>query len=512
MSIANQIQRLQNAKAALAVSIRNKGVEVPSATKLDGYAALVDQIQQGGGDTIIVNNNYYSDSATNIIGPDGSILAQYTPEELAALTALPSAPTYNGLTFAGWSMTLEELKASKQGDVMFARYTINDNCLLIAFQVPAGATVRLGTLTAGTVWGETGSGPYSDWTVDWGDNSTYTANLPRTTNFYELESSYSNGVHANLAKHTYQSAGTYLCKISTTGRMTVQAVTGAFPSEGGKGLVRGDTERYVKYIALPKDFAFWACNCGIPDGYSPECLFTTMPGGFVLVDDRWGENNNYPIGYQASQYGALQGANIYGITVRPNKSNFWIHMFTFSKLAAIYSPDGYMPAPTGYTGGGNSGNNWPALFNALELRTIPPIGKVSGEYYDSEEDVTHNWEVDKVIDKAFYNNRYLKHVVIQEGMTELGDNVFNCVNYGSLLEDVQLPSTITKIGAVPFAGTAAKVYLKATTPPTLSSASTIQMGNVHWYVPQESLQLYSEATNWSSLYSSGLVHGYNFNA
>lgn len=49
MSIANELTRLQNAKTALATSIANKGVTVPAATKLDGYAALVDSIQTGGG-------------------------------------------------------------------------------------------------------------------------------------------------------------------------------------------------------------------------------------------------------------------------------------------------------------------------------------------------------------------------------------------------------------------------------------------------------------------------------
>lgn len=49
MSIASEISRLQQAKSDLATSIENKGVTVPAATTLDGYAALVDQIQQGGG-------------------------------------------------------------------------------------------------------------------------------------------------------------------------------------------------------------------------------------------------------------------------------------------------------------------------------------------------------------------------------------------------------------------------------------------------------------------------------
>lgn len=49
MSIASELNRLLQAKSDLATSIAAKGVTVPSATTIDGYAALVDQIQQGGG-------------------------------------------------------------------------------------------------------------------------------------------------------------------------------------------------------------------------------------------------------------------------------------------------------------------------------------------------------------------------------------------------------------------------------------------------------------------------------
>lgn len=48
MSIATEIQRLQTAKADIKTAIEGKGVTVPSSTKLDGYASLIDLIQQGG--------------------------------------------------------------------------------------------------------------------------------------------------------------------------------------------------------------------------------------------------------------------------------------------------------------------------------------------------------------------------------------------------------------------------------------------------------------------------------
>lgn len=49
MSVATEITRIQGAKADLKTSIEAKGVTVPSATLISGYAALVDQISTGGG-------------------------------------------------------------------------------------------------------------------------------------------------------------------------------------------------------------------------------------------------------------------------------------------------------------------------------------------------------------------------------------------------------------------------------------------------------------------------------
>ena len=48
MSISSEITRISNAKTAIAESIANKGVTVPSGTKIDGMATLIDSIQTGG--------------------------------------------------------------------------------------------------------------------------------------------------------------------------------------------------------------------------------------------------------------------------------------------------------------------------------------------------------------------------------------------------------------------------------------------------------------------------------
>ena len=50
MAISDEITRLQQAKADLKTAIENKGVTVPSSTKLGGYADLVNSIEVGGED------------------------------------------------------------------------------------------------------------------------------------------------------------------------------------------------------------------------------------------------------------------------------------------------------------------------------------------------------------------------------------------------------------------------------------------------------------------------------
>lgn len=55
MSVTSEITRLQNAKADLKTAIESKGVTVPSDTKLDGYADLVDSIEQGGVVMMMIN-------------------------------------------------------------------------------------------------------------------------------------------------------------------------------------------------------------------------------------------------------------------------------------------------------------------------------------------------------------------------------------------------------------------------------------------------------------------------
>lgn len=100
MSIATQISRLQDAKAALKSSIEAKGVTVASDATLDAYPALVDSIPSGGGGT----------GDVRFLDYDGSIVQSYSAADFANLAEMPTNPTHEGLTAQGWNWSLADAK------------------------------------------------------------------------------------------------------------------------------------------------------------------------------------------------------------------------------------------------------------------------------------------------------------------------------------------------------------------------------------------------------------------
>lgn len=112
MSIATEIIRLQNAKAALKESIEAKGVTVASDATLDAYPALVDSISSGGSGV----SSKYSEPDVIFFDYDGSVVESYTKDEFLSLSELPENPnhTSEGLVSQGWTKTLSQAKTYVQ--------------------------------------------------------------------------------------------------------------------------------------------------------------------------------------------------------------------------------------------------------------------------------------------------------------------------------------------------------------------------------------------------------------
>ena len=90
MSISSEITRISNAKTAIAESIANKGVTVPSGTKIDGMASLIDSIQTGGAAVQPSKALTVTSNGTTTITPD----APY--DALSSVDVTVAIPVYDG--------------------------------------------------------------------------------------------------------------------------------------------------------------------------------------------------------------------------------------------------------------------------------------------------------------------------------------------------------------------------------------------------------------------------------
>ena len=82
------------------------------------------------------------------------------------------------------------------------------------------------------------------------------------------------------------------------------------------------------------------------------------------------------------------------------------------------------------------------------------------------------------------------------------DSVMGCFQECHNLKYVTLPATLQTIGCRTFSGDSALIYIKclAITPPTIQSSLWLNSTNntFKFYVPDDSVDAYKTATNWST--------------
>ena len=82
--------------------ITENGTYTAADDNADGYSQVTVDVAQP---------QPIEEKAVNFYDYDGTVLYAYTAQEAMALTALPEAPTHDGLTFQGWNRTLAQLQA-----------------------------------------------------------------------------------------------------------------------------------------------------------------------------------------------------------------------------------------------------------------------------------------------------------------------------------------------------------------------------------------------------------------
>lgn len=122
--------------------------------------------------------------------------------------------------------------------------------------------------------------------------------------------------------------------------------------------------------------------------------------------------------------------------------------------------------------------------------------------------ISDNSRLEKIGEKAFYNCEIIKSINIPNGVTSIGNQAFiDCDN----LKEIKIGTEITSIGDLAFYSCEKleKVYVKADTPPTLGNYVFDNTNNCPIYVPENSVDVYKTAPNWSTY--ADRIQGYNFN-
>lgn len=190
MSVANEITRLQSAKAALktAINAKNDSSHQIDDETLEDYAGFVDSISAGVQEAPSKDVNFYD--------YDGKILYSYTASEFAQLTEMPANPTHDGWTSKGWNWSLADAKTQVTNtgkcDIgQMYRVTDGKTRLYCHFNDEV-KSFYLTLYPNGTV------------TIDWGDGSA-TDTLTGT----------SRSTAKNI-QHTYATGGDYVITLSVS--------------------------------------------------------------------------------------------------------------------------------------------------------------------------------------------------------------------------------------------------------------------------------------------------------
>lgn len=164
MSISSEITRISNAKTEIAESIANKGVTVPSGTKIDGMATLIDSIPTGGAAVQPSKALTVTSNGTTTITPDAPYdaikqvdltvnVASGGVEDVVTVT-LPVGPqklNYDMEVTATYTNALGEIVANVPAGKA-ASYTVKKGSIFFIY----GYLADLGTLSSPSLYGLAG--------------------------------------------------------------------------------------------------------------------------------------------------------------------------------------------------------------------------------------------------------------------------------------------------------------------------------------------------------------------
>lgn len=452
MSVASEITRLQNAKAALktAINAKNDSSHQIDDETLEDYAGFVNNISTGSSSTLVTksitaNGTYnasndnadgYSEVTVNVqplqeteskdvnfYDYDGKILYSYTASEFAQLTALPANPTHTGLASQGWNWTLEDAKTQVTAvgacDIGQMYVTEDEKTRLYCHIEDELKSFYFGIAPNGTV------------VIDWGDGSN-TDTVTGTSNTTLVNT-----------QHTYSKGGDYVITISVTnGNFSFYSTTSGYHLFCGTASNVTTSARpylaFLRKVELGTNARLGQCAFT----YCTNLETITIPKTIDSISTR-----------------TFEGCySLRHITFPKRDSTL------FSNIPSYFAKYCYslksFSIPTGITS-----------LNTQSLHTVPSLYRF-----------ILPTTVTTIAGSAIYTDYALSKLVLPSGVTSIATKAF----YGSY--------------------GMREYHFKSTTPPTLDNADAFTSipSSCVIYVPSASLNSYKTASNWST-YASKMV-------
>lgn len=266
---AQKLQAILDSKSAIKDAIESKGVTVGDAP-LDEYASKIGEIPAPMEEAPENDVNFYD--------YDGFRVASYTIAEAKALTALPTPPTHEGLTFQEWNWTLADIQSyNRQYIDIGANYIPTDGKTHIKALADCLDVAIYTSGLKGTI------------SIDWGDGST------------EDSYSYPSYKYNKPFTHTYSALGYKNIKIGFT-----QSDTGG--CYGLSSTNNGSAFAGLRFSEILVGNYYEAKDVGVLTNINRSDVIISIPKNILLSGTAFSQSlykqitiprdSNYEFGYQ----------------------------------------------------------------------------------------------------------------------------------------------------------------------------------------------------------------------
>ena len=515
-TIAQNLQRLQDAKTAISNAITIKGGTVNVGDGFEEFSTAIGTIPVRG----------YNHGGVNFFDIDGSVLYSYTKAEFLALTEMPPNPdrSWDWLTAQGWNWTLADAKAyvTTHGTLNIGQHyiTIDDKTAIHVVLDEGCLNPQLGLYINGTV------------VVEWGDGTsdTLTGNGTGTYKYTD---------------HTYAAPGRYYILLTVTGSAVIKTKQKLL-CKGGLGTADPGNES-KKYINSIQDihlganidigsYAFYRCysmkHISIPVGVSSigsgTFQYCTSLKGVVIPNGTTSLGISTFEGCYGLNFVSLpktitsagtkcfsQCYSLVALTCPESMASIGTYGFGDTASCAILTIPGMtgelpqeflarnrsltdLVIPEGVT---SLGLNAMDFCYGIKNVTLPSTLKSVAAYAFSNcgalTEITFPDTFETFGDHTFYKDTALQHFTFPSSVTAIPASMFEACHS---LSHIVIPATITSIAAKAFAEGYGLSYIKfgGSTPPTVAASNAFSglPTDCIMYVPAEYMPQYKAASNY----------------